>query len=297
MPFKSHINTFFSKIGKSWLFRKITDDWIFGEVLIISTAFIIAYGVNFHGQGLSPKAEDWAYFATYLSGTVGVTAVVGTLIVLVRTLGHQKALIKSQDEMLQDQKKQLRFSEQQLKEAMAKEKRDIAFANIRDTLPLVLTGFKRSLELNFKPEEGGNVIIYFDSLNETGFHDYKLKNVIKKLCCLNCFVESGRLDKSEFNNYAVQVLGNARHLCDFLVENLEMSKSLFYAADALLSQVVDENGWTYWDYIECNLAFLSGYDEDYPKKPYCRLLRERKSYFHSSKPQLIEFHQLGVLLK
>ena len=287
-----------NKKGKgSWWFKKITDDWIFGEVIVISTVAIAAYAINFHGQGFSTQAEDWAYFATYLSGTVGVTAVVGTLIVLVRTLGQQKALIKSQDEMLQDQKKQLRFSEQQLKEAMAKEKRDIAFANIRDTLPLVLTGFNRSLELNFKPDEGGDVAVYFDALSESGFHDYKLKNVTKKLCGLICFVESGHLDKSEFKNYAVQVLGNARHLCDFLVENLEMSKSLFYAADALLSQVVDENGWTYWDYIECNLAFMSGYDEDYPKKPYRRLLRERKSYFHSSKPQLIQFHQLGVLLK
>lgn len=78
---------------KHWLFRKITDDWVFGEVIVITSIVIGIYALNFHSHSISKKPEDWAHFATYLSGTVGVAAVIATLIVLVRTLTQQRELI------------------------------------------------------------------------------------------------------------------------------------------------------------------------------------------------------------
>lgn len=135
-----------NKKGKrSWLFRKITDDWIFGEVLVISAAFIIAYAVNFHGQGLSPKTEDWAYFATYLSGTVGVTAVVATLIVLVRTLGQQQALIDSQNKMLKKQEKQIKISKKQLKSESERRGIELAHNSAVKVFPVLIDRFKSDL--------------------------------------------------------------------------------------------------------------------------------------------------------
>ncbi|MGO2242242.1 MAG: hypothetical protein ACTH5D_10845 [Halomonas sp.] len=266
-------------------------------VVVVGAAAIYLYADKFGANGFSKKTEDWANFATYISGTVGVAAVVATLMAFVKTLGQQQKLIDSQDELISDQKKQLKLSEAQLFEAIAKEKRDIAFANIRDVLPLILAGFKRSLEFRLEPPVGSSAKVFLDELNVGDFHDYKLKNVIKKLCSLNGFVENGKIDKSDFRNYVVQLFGNTQHLCNFLVENLAQSESLFYASDALLSEVVDDKGWTYWDYIQRNLAFLSGHLDGYDEMPFRKVLREQKSYHHINDRHLGEFQELGVLLK
>lgn len=107
MLFKNKIDKFFSKINKSWLFKKITDDWVFGEVILLALIAIGIYAINFHDYGLSKKTADWADFATYLSGTVGVAAVTATLVVLVRTLTEQRELInleKNKSQELVEQK-------------------------------------------------------------------------------------------------------------------------------------------------------------------------------------------------
>lgn len=119
------------KEGKGrWLLTKITNDWIFGEVLLISAAFIIFYAVNFHGYRLSLKTEDWAHFATYLSGTVGVTAVVATLIVLVRTLGQQNLLIKNQEEQLEQSKNLLKVENEKTKEIQLEKEKEKTYVAI-----------------------------------------------------------------------------------------------------------------------------------------------------------------------
>jgi hypothetical protein len=65
------------------------------------------YLYQFSGNGLSPNSEDWANFATYISGTVGVAAVVATLIAFVITLKQQQDLVKNQRIMLEKQEEQL----------------------------------------------------------------------------------------------------------------------------------------------------------------------------------------------
>lgn len=271
--------------------------WLAGGVGFVAVVACGFYIYQFGSNGLSPKSEDWANFATYISGTVGVAAVVATLMAFVITLRQQQKLLDSQDELISDQKQQLKLSEAQLFEVMAKEKRDIAFANIRDVLPLILAGFKRSLELKLVPLAGSDAKVFLDELNFEEFHDYRLKNVIKMLCSLNGFVENGNIDKFDFRNYVVQLFGNTQHLCNFLVENVAQSESLFDASDALLSEVVDDKGWTYWDYIQRNLAFLSGYLDGYNEMPFRKVLREQKNYLHVDDCHLREFQKLGKLLK
>ncbi|SDI51935.1 hypothetical protein SAMN04487867_10862 [Vreelandella titanicae] len=80
---------------------------------IIAVAIVsIGFYVSWLGKSEpSDDPSDWAHFATYLSGTVGVAAVVATLFAFVKTLGQQQALIDSQNEMLKKQKEQLCYAE------------------------------------------------------------------------------------------------------------------------------------------------------------------------------------------
>jgi hypothetical protein len=83
-------------------------------VLFVATITIAAYVLSFWDRPLSHKTEDWASFATYLSGTMGVAAVVATLIAFVFTLRQQNSLIDNQHELLINQEKQLEQSKDML---------------------------------------------------------------------------------------------------------------------------------------------------------------------------------------
>ncbi|WP_447928383.1 hypothetical protein [Vreelandella sp. EE27] len=133
------------QVWPGWLYHKITNDWIFGEAILISSGFILAYAVNFHGHSLSSKTSDWADFATYLSGTVGVTAIVATLIVLIRTLGQQEKLIKSQDKMLKKQEKQIKVSKEQLKQEKKRRDIELAHNSAVKIFPTLIERFKSEL--------------------------------------------------------------------------------------------------------------------------------------------------------
>lgn len=76
-------------------------------VLIVAVVAVGAYAWNFRELSISTDTGKWADFATYLSGTVGVAAVVATLLAFVITLRQQQKLVDSQEKVVSLQKNEL----------------------------------------------------------------------------------------------------------------------------------------------------------------------------------------------
>lgn len=243
-----------SKGKRSWLFRKITDDWIFGEVLVISAVFIIAYAVNFHGQWFSPKTEDWAYFATYLSGTVGVTAVVATLIVLVRTLGQQQALIDSQDEILKAQNAHINLTEKQLKSEDDRRKVELAYNKVLKIFPAFFGTISPYVDSYFYPNKSEEDM-YDDLIDRFKLMDLKVDNffdqpqlvyeVLAKYDMLIVYIFMERFFSRFYKIYR------------FMLDNASIDLDMREYFDIYLSDSI-QNGRDYYFYFLCYHAYLSG---------------------------------------
>ncbi|AQU84920.1 MULTISPECIES: hypothetical protein [unclassified Halomonas] len=129
---------------------------IFGFAVIAAVA-IGAYTFQFWGWPLSRNPSDWAHFATYLSGTVGVTAVVATLIVLVRTLGQQQALIDSQSKMLEKQEGQLKLTQQQVDGEESRRQVELAYNCAINIVPTMINELEKQKDMtliNYLGKEG-----------------------------------------------------------------------------------------------------------------------------------------------
>lgn len=96
-------------------------------VLIVAIVAVGGYAWNFRELAISTDTGKWADFATYLSGTVGVAAVVATLMAFVITLRQQKRLIDSQDEMLEQQDRQIVEAERHQRKLEAYSRAEIFF--------------------------------------------------------------------------------------------------------------------------------------------------------------------------
>lgn len=264
---------------------------------VVSSVFIGAFFLKFGSWPISDSPGDWADFGTYLSGTVGVTAVLGTLVAFVITLRQQKELVESQKQMLIDQKRQIDISENQLIEAKRKDQRDEAYANMRDILPLMLKGFDRSLGLTFEPPLGSWPREVLDFYIGEELVSYQLKYVIKKLDRLHHRLSNSEPDKLECESFLNLVFGNVSHLTGFLIDNINANPALFYVADARLSDEADDNGWTYWKYIECFIAYSAGRGAPFYKEEHYTLLRARKTYLNCSGDILDYLYRIGYLLR
>lgn len=245
----------------SWLFKKIANEWVFGEAIIISSGFIIAYAINFHGHGFSTQTEDWADFATYLSGTVGVTAVVATLIVLIRTLGQQDKLIKSQDEMLGEQRKQIENAERY-------NEVELAYKKVNEFFPVLLNNFNESLTKKTS--------IYIKNEDDKLF-SVNSKNTLHKYFVLegeqvltDLFFDDVKrslkfpLDKVIYRYGPIQ-FDDIYRICSFMEKMISIDEDLITVFDFYLSRscAVDKD---YWFYVECyrNFQIGRGKESDYP---------------------------------
>lgn len=97
---------------------------------------------------MSPKSEDWANFATYISGTVGVAAVVATLMAFVKTLGQQQALIDSQNVMLEKQELQLKLAQQQVDGEERRRQVELAYNCAVNIIPSVIDELNKHMEMS-----------------------------------------------------------------------------------------------------------------------------------------------------
>ncbi|WP_447529818.1 hypothetical protein [Vreelandella sp. TE19] len=237
---------------KSWFLRKITDEWVFGEVLVIATAAIGIYALNFHNHKISSNPGDWAHFATYLSGTVGVAAVVATLIVLVRTFSEQRALIKSQDE-------QLLLSKQQLDLAYSKNLVDRAYQTSLDILPFMTENllhksqFKFPHYLSFHQAKGGNCAKYMQ--NKTYFVASRTPQLLLYA------IENEELSFKDILIFVPYFFKEVVNICDFAFERISISPEIYYIFDSQLSKTVSEE-YDLWFYVKCYYAFKKGVGDD-----------------------------------
>lgn len=104
--------------------------WVLAiAVLIVAVVAVGAYAWNFRELSISTDSGKWADFATYLSGTVGVAAVVATLMAFVVTLRQQQKLVDSQDEMLKKQQTQIELAHKQLDEEVRR--KEVEFSHSR----------------------------------------------------------------------------------------------------------------------------------------------------------------------
>ncbi|QPL45016.1 hypothetical protein IT895_12515 [Halomonas sp. A40-4] len=66
------------------------------SVLSVGIVALYLYEREFGANGFSENTGDWANFATFISGTIGVAAVVATLAAFMITIKQQQALIRQQ---------------------------------------------------------------------------------------------------------------------------------------------------------------------------------------------------------
>lgn len=97
---------------KRRIMSKTSDGAIMTGVVMFTLLAGGLYWWQFGAYKWSEDPSDWASFATYISGTIGVFVVASTLVVLVRTLDKQRDLIDSQNTMLEKQERQLEQSEE-----------------------------------------------------------------------------------------------------------------------------------------------------------------------------------------
>ncbi|MEL7896034.1 hypothetical protein [Vreelandella neptunia] len=123
--------------------------WLAIGVGVIALLATGAYVYKFWGwpPSASDKTQDWANFATYISGTVGVAAVVATLMAFVITLRQQKRLIDSQDEMIEKQEQQLDLARQQLDGEERRRKVELAYNCAVNIIPPVVKELERQRAL------------------------------------------------------------------------------------------------------------------------------------------------------
>tara|TARA_R110000850_G_scaffold149578_2_gene272034 strand:- start:221 stop:1063 length:843 start_codon:yes stop_codon:yes gene_type:complete len=118
-------------------------------VAVFALIFVAAYVLVFGNNPTSTNPEDWAHFATYLSGTVGVTAVLGTLYAVVRTLGQQQALIDSQNDMLEKQERQLKLAQKQLDGEERRRQVELAYNSSLKIFPILMDNLKKNLSQEY----------------------------------------------------------------------------------------------------------------------------------------------------
>lgn len=272
--------------------RKITGDWIFAEVLIISTAFIIAYAVNFYDQGFSPKSEDWAHFATYLSGTVGVTAVVGTLVVLVKTLSHQQDLIDSQDKMLKKQEKQIKISKRQLESENARREIELAHNSAVMVFPVLIDRFKSDLNnyLSFSEDEEEVIeeikrsLMRFDGkIGDFFFRSEELLVVFEKF------------DQKVVLGIVEGVFSCTDKVYFFAASHLKITRDLTEFFYIYMHEDINSISQCY-EYMTCYHAFLMGREEKRYTKMGVKHLGLPSSYDESA-DYYLGWYRIGQLLR
>lgn len=145
---------------------KASYKWLAIGVAGVALLAAVAYIWNFWSWPPSGKTQDWANFATYISGTVGVAAVVATLMAFVITLRQQKRLIDSQDEMIEKQDQQLDLARQQLDGEERRRKVELAYNCAVNIIPPVVKELERQRALPLER--------YFNNLDLIGDIPYEV---------------------------------------------------------------------------------------------------------------------------
>lgn len=224
--------------------------FVLGIGYIALEKYIETFGYN----ELSSNTQDWANFATYISGTVGVAAVVATLIAFVITLSQQKRLIASQDKMLNEQKEQIRLTERQLQGEEDRRQIELAYNRALNIFPVLMDSFKNELNKDFvfmKNEEE-----LYKSISS------ELRRMEVSAC--DIFFQAEVIEKSLEESSAEVVCDfierlfvNVEDVYRFASENIIVSKDLKVYFDSYLLRCFYED-IRYYFYLLCYHAYLLG---------------------------------------
>lgn len=257
-------------------------------VVVVSSIFVVAFAFRFGGWPTSNDVSDWADFATYLSGTVGVTAIVGTLFAVVRTLGQQKALIKSQDELLNNQVEQLNALKEKNKEDAEVIKIELAHKYAMNIFPIMFEDARNDMERNITFEADGPYLDALNKLRSKDFNpeDYKVGDFFKGGAVL--LLSMAEMRKNETDVLIKRIIGNPLYLINFSAMQVVVDKDLFYYFESAMGD--------YWRVLECCYAYYEGLNEKPHNINSFALLRLKR------KPRNIElyarnWYELGCLYK
>ncbi|MCI0508615.1 hypothetical protein C8E00_103468 [Chromohalobacter marismortui] len=129
------------------------------SVLVAAIVAIGLYAVHFHGSSLSDNPGDWADFATYLSGTVGVAVLTATLIALVHTLYQQSVLVRQQDDLVQKQDELIEQQKAQIDQAAAYQVRTDAYQRASSLLPQLMRTLDDNLDKDLREILGDDFFV------------------------------------------------------------------------------------------------------------------------------------------
>lgn len=122
--------------------KALREYWpLIAMVMVVSVVAVGLYAMRFHTSYLSGDTDDWANFATYISGTVGVAVVTATLLALINTLVQQGRLIGQQDKIIEQQQHQLDSSD-------AHQRRIEAYSRAEKFFPALLRSCQEDMDVN-----------------------------------------------------------------------------------------------------------------------------------------------------
>lgn len=193
-----------------------------GFVLLTCLTSLGFYAWNFHGLRLSDNPGDWASFANYASGTVGVAILGATLLAFVVTLSQQAKMIKQQESHITISDKY--------------QKRMAAYSRAEKIFPILLEERRKELEENcfsFLKDRGALNDFFLDLPMNVSFrgllsekeHVYRVldgsdKGVLVLLCenlhssnyRLVCFIRDCVVDAEELRGYFNSLLGDDKFI-------------------------------------------------------------------------------------
>ena len=270
-------------------------NWLVGVWVAVATCiFVAAYILKFGALQTSSDPGDWADFGTYISGTVGVASVLGTLVAVVRTLGQQQDLVESQRVMLEKQEEQIRLASIQLENEKKNREVELAYENVKSILPMMVEYLERYVAHKIEiPRE----LIYGYNKSSYGNSISKRKDMFRSPRVLCDMYQNGdeRL-KDEVESYVVSLMGPCTRIYAFLFKQLEVAPELFDASDCHLDKEFKENCYSAQFYLLCVMAYKTGVGD----VGFCykaKNLMFMRSIFSKSEPSFTTWFELGQMVR
>ncbi|MCW4148536.1 hypothetical protein OM427_03185 [Halomonas sp. 18H] len=220
-------------------------------VLVTAIVAIGAYVINFWGLQPSDKPNDWAAFATYVSGTVGVAAVVATLFAFVITLRQQQKLINSQD-------KQLDIAKQQLYLAESKEAVERAYGNSLNVLPLIIESLSDRSEKEF-PDFSSNEFVEVWNCVPL-FQRMNYVDILANTNVLKMALENGVITSRDVESFVEDYFSEVRDICLMSFEQVNVNPDVYYVFDSYMKKDLGM-GKDVWHLVRCYCSYKLGRED------------------------------------
>lgn len=262
-------------------------------VAIFAFIFVAAYVLVFGSNPTSTDPEDWAYFATYLSGTVGVTAVLGTLYAVVRTLGQQQALIDSQKDMLEKQEQQLELTKIQLRSEKERREIEMAYDNVKNVLPVMINFLSSSVRQYKVPNDLILKMIHDNLVDRTGLNGRDLFKFPGRLMAPVVFSNSENI--AQIESYVEKLMEPCLVIYETLFRNLIVTPELYGVVSCYLNKRFEGPYHDAYFYMTCVMAYKAGSkDLEFCSKAISLL--NMKADFEGSKAPYVHWYEFGQRL-